>query len=388
MKHMTGRNLVRDERGMSFVFVGLGFMGFVAATMLAIDVGMLMTARSQAQNSADAGAHAGAVALAFDDFNDHSATGPAKTNAVARALANQVMAQNVSVTPADVEILPNPAGLMNRVRVTVYRTGARGNPLGLFIAPLFGMATADIGAVATAEASPANSVDCVLPFMVPDRWREVRTPPYDSLTSSFDKYDNHNNPLMPQDVYVPATDEDDYTGYHPINDRGTELRLKASNDNKVYPSVYNPIVLPGNGRGASEYSAAISGCFHATFEWDQPVTVEPGNMTGPTKKGVEDLVDQDPGAYWDEDCLCVKGSAFPVSPRVRPIPLYDPDYYEEGKHGGRNADFKVANFLGVFVVGMDGNDVVARITPIAGGNGNTGGTGPVNAFPYVIRIIQ
>ena len=48
---------VRDRRtGLSLVFVGLGFMGFLAASMLAIDVGMLMTARSQAQNAADAGA--------------------------------------------------------------------------------------------------------------------------------------------------------------------------------------------------------------------------------------------------------------------------------------------------------------------------------------------
>ncbi len=35
----------RDERGMSFVFVGMGFMAFLAATTLAIDVGMFMTAQ-------------------------------------------------------------------------------------------------------------------------------------------------------------------------------------------------------------------------------------------------------------------------------------------------------------------------------------------------------
>ena len=50
------RHLRNDERGMSFVFVGLGFMAFMSATILAIDVGMLMTARAQAQTSADAGA--------------------------------------------------------------------------------------------------------------------------------------------------------------------------------------------------------------------------------------------------------------------------------------------------------------------------------------------
>ena len=53
------RKIHSDERGMTLVFVGVGFMSFLAATMLAVDVGMLMTARSQAQNSADAGALGG-----------------------------------------------------------------------------------------------------------------------------------------------------------------------------------------------------------------------------------------------------------------------------------------------------------------------------------------
>src|SRR5947208_940209 len=51
------RHLRRDERGMSFVYVGMGFMAFLSATTLAIDVGMFMTARTQAQTSADADAY-------------------------------------------------------------------------------------------------------------------------------------------------------------------------------------------------------------------------------------------------------------------------------------------------------------------------------------------
>src|SRR3954467_1722596 len=92
----------RDEDGFSIVFVGLGFMAFLGASMLAIDVGMLMTARNQAQNSADAGALAGATALVFNSWDDRTATGPAVTNALTAARANQVMAANVSVTVPDV----------------------------------------------------------------------------------------------------------------------------------------------------------------------------------------------------------------------------------------------------------------------------------------------
>ena len=76
----TQRRL-KDESGMSLVFVGLGLMAFLSASILAVDVGMLMTARNQAQNSADAGALAGATALLYDSYDDHSAGGPAVTSA-------------------------------------------------------------------------------------------------------------------------------------------------------------------------------------------------------------------------------------------------------------------------------------------------------------------
>jgi Flp pilus assembly protein TadG len=51
---------------------GIGFMAFFAASTLAIDVGMFMTARSQAQNSADAGALAGVTALVFNDYDNRT----------------------------------------------------------------------------------------------------------------------------------------------------------------------------------------------------------------------------------------------------------------------------------------------------------------------------
>src|SRR5215204_5701396 len=121
------RRLARDESGMSYVFIGLGMMAFLSGSMLAIDVGMLMTARSQAQNSADAGALAGAVALFRESYTDHSAGGPAVTSALRAAGMNQVMAKNVSVNPDDVTFLQGSNGQMNRVQVNVYRTTARGN---------------------------------------------------------------------------------------------------------------------------------------------------------------------------------------------------------------------------------------------------------------------
>lgn len=365
-------------------------MGFIAATMLAVDVGVLMTARAQAQNSADAGAHAGAVALAFDDFDDRSSNGPAVTHAVERAKDNAVMAEAPSVGPEDVQFFQNETGLWNQVEVTVYRTAQKGNPLNLFIAPLFGIDTADILAIARAEATPASAVDCVLPFMIPDKWEENTEPPFNAMTSTFDYYASGNGevPLANPDVYYPPSDPPNYKGYNPYLDKGTQIILKTDNLSKVSPSIYNPIVLPGNGTGADEFREAIAGCFRAEFIIGTDMTVEPGNMVGPTQSGVEQLKAQDPDAYWDKDCNCVKGSAYPISPRIRPIPLYDPYHYETGKQQGRNADFRVANILGVFIEDFNGKELTARITPIAGHMADGGGPAPAGAFPVAIRIIR
>src|SRR5688500_8411158 len=118
------RHLRDDERGMSFVWVGLGFMAFFAATTLALDVGMSTTARSQAQNAADAGALAGATALVYDDFDNRSSSGPAVLSAINTAKENDVMRGDVSVLPSDVTF-----PTIDRVRVAVFRTSDRSNPV-------------------------------------------------------------------------------------------------------------------------------------------------------------------------------------------------------------------------------------------------------------------
>src|SRR6185503_1036405 len=92
------RRLHDDEQGISLIYVTAGFISFFAATTLAIDVGMAVTARTQAQNSADAGALAGAITLAMDSFDDRTPTGPAVQSALSAASANVVMHSTVSVT--------------------------------------------------------------------------------------------------------------------------------------------------------------------------------------------------------------------------------------------------------------------------------------------------
>ena len=117
------------------------------------------------------------------------------------------------------------------------------------------------------------------------------------------------------------------------------------------------------------------------------VTVEPGNMIGPTKQGVQALVDQDPGAYWDTAQNSVLGAAYTPSPRIVPVPIFDPFVFETGKQTGR-IDIQIANIVGFFIEGMQGNDVVGRIVPMTGLlRGTGGGPGPEGSFLRAIRLV-
>jgi Flp pilus assembly protein TadG len=400
MRFKRLRTLATDESGFSLVFVALGFMGFVAASMLAIDVGMLMTARNQAQNSADAGALAGATALAFDNWTDRTPTGPAVVNALAAAKGNQVMSADVDVTPADVEFLNDSLGEPSRVRVTVYRSASRGNAVSTLIAQYFGIKTADIGAVAMAEASPANAMTCVKPFTIPDKWIEKNPKPTPwTTTADFLRYGKKGVLLSPADVYEPGyldpeanppkVANPNYSGYNMEENRGVKLVLRSGQGNEVQPSFYFSLAMTDD-TGGQDYRWNIANCNHSIYHWGDPLVQEPGDKEGPTIQGIQDLIARDPGASWSEQTNGVVNSSFGdrQSPRVFPIPLFDPDYYNLGKQTGRVASLKVANWIGFFVeyVG-NGSEIHGRIIPIAGIRDKTYGAG-LPSFPKAIRLVQ
>jgi hypothetical protein len=370
-------------------------MGLLAASMLAIDVGMLMTARNQAQNSADAGALAGATALVYDDWDDRSASGPAVVNALAASRANKVMRGDVVVGPENVEFLNDEMGTPNRVRVTVQRT------VNTLVAQYFGIATANINAVATAEASNGNAMTCVKPFTIPDRWIEKNpnTIPW-TTDAGFSRYDKKGNVLSPADVYEPAylepppyqkTKNPNYSGYNMEANRGMKLVLRAGQGNNIQPSMYFSLAMTSD-TGGQDYRWNIANCNHSIYHWGDQLIQEPGAMEGPTIQGIEELIARDPNAHWVDDPTGghVADSSYGdrQSPRVFPIPLYDPAKYAEGKANGRVAEFEIANFLGFFAMPPDGNSIPGRITQITGIVDKDAGPAPVNSFPKAIRLVQ
>jgi hypothetical protein len=106
------------------------------------------------------------------------------------------------------------------------------------------------------------------------------------------------------------------------------------------------------------------------------------------ERGMSDVfVARDPEAYRDTAQNRVVSSLNP-SPRVAIIPLCDPVYYDTGKLNGRNADQKVANWIGVFIEDRQGNNVYGRIRPVSGVIDGNGGPAPTGAFPKAIRLVE
>ena len=291
---------------MSLVFVGMGLMAFLSASMLAIDVGMLMTARNQAQNSADAGALAGATALLYDNYDDHTASGPAVTSAITAGTPNQVMGGDVSLTPDGRQFLTDPTGEVNRVRVTVFRRASRGNPVSTLIARYFGMATADIGATATAEASPANAMTCVKPFTIPDQVdvksaRTLHGTATASTTRSTTRATRCRRARRTSTSRRTTTTTSE-SGLHRLQQRSQpgpapgaarrhrqqhqrQLLLLAVDDRR-----HGRQRLPLEHRELQSHASTLG----------RALVQEPGAMEGPTVQGAEELMAQDPGAHWDD----------------------------------------------------------------------------------------
>jgi Flp pilus assembly protein TadG len=372
------RHLWRDERGMSLVWVGIGFMAFFAASTLAIDVGMFMTARSQAQNAADGGALAGVTALVFNDWNNRSAGGPAVSSAKTTAQANHVIGSAPSVLDGDVTFPVGPTGLSNRVQVNVFRVANRANPVATMIGPVFGINTVDISATATAEASPANVARCVKPFTIPARWEEHSVPANDK----FEKYDNKGNIVPNADVYPPTTGGI----YWPV---GTLMMLRSGTGNQIESSYYQSWVMPGGSAiGGDYYRENIYDCNQAKLSAGIDMTQEPGDKVGETNQGIDQLIAEDPNAKWDPIHNKVIDSCCNPSPRIFPIPLYDPDYYQNGVTHGRNASLKMAGFLPFFLDRRVGNNVYGYVTKMVGEIDPNAGPAPADSLIYAIRLVK
>src|SRR5437879_3423852 len=90
---------VNHERGMTIVMVAISILLLMAMAALAVDVGVLYTARTSAQHAADSAALAGAYTFTLTTLPQPQS---AQNAAIAMAAKNAVMGTAVTLAPADV----------------------------------------------------------------------------------------------------------------------------------------------------------------------------------------------------------------------------------------------------------------------------------------------
>ena len=407
---MDRRERRESERGVILVFTAIAILVLMGFLTFVADYGILWASRAQAQNAADAGALAGAIARAFDDTDDPPATG-GKAEESARKTAQQNNVWNAA--PVAQVSWTCPAGVTGScVRVDVYRNGQFGSTtLPVVFGPVLNITSQGVRATATAVVGVGNATNCMRPFGVVDRWHENLAP-----TGDFARWDNSGNQFTgPIDWYEPPTSGSTGSGYSVPTDVGSPVVLKTgnnpdSNTGAITPGWSLPLRLPSGGggyySGANDYNLAIKQCIGNPVSIGDYLPTENGAMVGPTRQGVStdgagaaggpSLVNQDPYATWDTSTQTVRNSCAPAcgpfSPRIVPIAVFDFDEFiwrhnannwttewipgasgSPGHPGGGTFScpvggkcVRVANIIGFFVESMSGGDVTGRVVMLPG----------------------
>lgn len=392
---------VRGERGATLVFVAVAMGALFGFLALAIDLGMLFVARNDAQRAADAAALAGASA--FLEYQGASGVAPANQRAMEYALRNTFQNGPIDSNEVTIQVLPESL----RVGVWVRRDSVQ-----TLFARTLGMRWLPIGAYAAAEAADAGSAKCLKPFALPDLWHDAN----DDLNNNrvWDEDETWRFGNDPGDRYEQFTGpggSGTETGYGsgwrnyvtPVNnDFGRQIKIKVSDPNDAQaaePSLFYPWRIPTGpdpqpcpgfdlvegSTGAAVYRQNICSCNNSEVSLDTEYQVETGNMVGPTWQGTRELINQDPGAYWDESSGTVVGSSYGAgwmsSPRVIKIALIDPMQID----GSGMQTIRFNNFALMFIEEQANNQapVYARFLYYASGSGEGSGS-----LVKVLRLVR
>jgi len=375
---------LRDNVGQTLVFIALALFAILALAALGIDVGYMYSIRHELQRSADAGALAGASRF-IEPGSQWSANPSDPVMVIADARARSFAALDpVATTPLDpVAEVDVAFPSQDRIRVTTRRTAP------LFFARVLGRNSQLITATAVAEAAAADrSVQCLKPWGIPIPWNDY-TPD--------DRFDPNGTPpetIIPIDT-VPAGYKMILKVGEPINKQG-QLDLPTLQQEAGH---FFALSLCEDS-GAADYRERIRNqCLdQCSVDNNTHVSLEPGNMVGPTKQAVDDLISQDadgewnPGAAGDPDRVgeWVAGSdpkygGWQNSPRLVKIPLYNPaDLVNQGR-----TDILVAGFAAFWLEGYDTKQgtVTGYFVPSTVLGSSTSGPSPGPVLK-VLRLVE
>ena len=341
MRHL--RKFKQDERGATMIMVAVSIFVLFAFAVLAIDMSLIQLAKNQLQNAADASALAAAIVYGTSGSDQVAATDEAiRIAGLNRAI--QTTQQPVTITAADVTF---PSA--KRVRVQTHRTVLTNNPVQLYFMRILDASHNNLGdmtASATAERTPIGATNCLKPWVIPDKWDDADG---DSLWD-------------PGELYDPIT-----TGYSVPEDVGTVIILKYNTGGSTpktgwyQPIKFGPVNRGGpDCNGADCYRTYISECEPYMVAIGDTMEFEMGNMIGPTRQGWSNLIDLDPNATFNSSTGTIENSAFPISPRMIKIALYDPTVgVILSSSGGAEKYTVVIKFAFLFIESLEagGNEV-------------------------------
>ncbi len=158
---------IRNERGAVIVLVAASMVVLLGIAALAVDVGNLLTIRTESQRAVDSAVLAGAGHLMLDPDDSLGAA----NKAIEYAALNNVNGSTAALLPGDVAVILDSMV----VRAWLHNTSDRGNAPGTFFAKILGINSVNVVTMAAAWAAPATGVesggtieDCLLPVGILD----------------------------------------------------------------------------------------------------------------------------------------------------------------------------------------------------------------------------
>lgn len=343
----------RQDNPLGFVVVTVAmllvvFLGFGA---LAVDVGVLFSARTAAQAAADAGALAGAFTFVTNSTDPQPST--AYDHAMSTALSNNILAQSITAP----EVTVNVDVGNRRVTVDINRTE------GTFFARALGLYSADIGVRAIAEASPdALAAFCAKPWFIPNTIvADPGQTPCEACTAG--------------QVLIDPNGDVTAFGQGRI---GMPFTIKPGNPQTALAPGQFYAIRMGDSTGGADYRDNISTCSPEVLTCQAVYGAEPGNMIGPTLQGVNDLTGSPPDVYYGVGAYLTSSGMSNTSRSLVVAPVWDvcslPGFCPTNSFpdGGANVQIPVKGFALIFIDGVQANDVMAHLVGISG----CGSTGP------------
>jgi hypothetical protein len=424
----------RSKRGSTIAIMSVMLFGMLSMAALAIDLASLRSARSEAQRAADATALAGASAFRDFPWTDLTTMDSASDRAIEIARLNQVRADTIDVRQSSPPVTTTygwgkvRVHQMNQLTLNIIpdsqkvRAWVRHAGVQTFFGGLIGVPYGHVQAMATAWASDAGpTVNCLKPFVIPDIWWES-----DKVEEDIDS-DNYMDPstagpgnnqdgeswkfepasIGGDDYYLPFNPNVPEDPLQPQTGYGSAMRAGAGYPGDVgLPMLIKPQTGNGNGQSAPERMGnafwlldfdgnngnvedeITNGCANAGI--GDPVPYLSGGHTGPTRKGVDNLIDLDPDAVWNQSTKQVENSDYAdwtKSPRVIIIGLISPEFWiASSKNSKPDPGSTFSNFARMFLLPVPKKGKPENIQAIFLGPA-PGGTGGVNTGPLV-RVLQ